>query len=309
MALDLYVNMAASSAKNALVLSEDDMKAVRLQDFVLGDTVPIRLFLVDGNGAFDTRSGDATYGIKIGIGPLGGSATQGSFTLTFGGDTTADIAFDSTPEEVEAALELLASIGAGNLRVYGNAPYYLVEFIGSLALANQAAMTADGSGLYPDTTVTIDTITGGDATHNEKQSIRLVRQPAALQTTWTTITSPANGWEGDLGCNTYGMLALLDGETQVDSVFEIQLTDPSGNHKTIAQQRVLVKNELIEESSLVPLQIIGSAGQWTNAQLDQMFVKWLNNPAGNIVVLKSPNGTKTRSLGVDNNGQPIDFIS
>jgi hypothetical protein len=40
---------------------------------------------------------------------------SGNFTLTYGGQTTANIAYDATPAEVEAALEALSTIGSGNV--------------------------------------------------------------------------------------------------------------------------------------------------------------------------------------------------
>src|SRR5690606_2536780 len=40
-------------------------------------------------------------------------ATGGTFTLTFGGKTTAPIAYDGTAATVQAALEALSTIGKG----------------------------------------------------------------------------------------------------------------------------------------------------------------------------------------------------
>lgn len=44
-------------------------------------------------------------------------ATGGTFTITFGGNTTSALDFDATAAQVQAALEALASIGAGNVEV------------------------------------------------------------------------------------------------------------------------------------------------------------------------------------------------
>lgn len=44
---------------------------------------------------------------------------NGNFTLTYGGQTTANIPFDSAPAAIQAALEALSSVGAGHVAVTG----------------------------------------------------------------------------------------------------------------------------------------------------------------------------------------------
>ena len=44
------------------------------------------------------------------------NATGGTFTLTFNGQTTAPLAFNATAAQIEAALEALSNIGAGNIQ-------------------------------------------------------------------------------------------------------------------------------------------------------------------------------------------------
>lgn len=95
---------------------------------------------------------------------ISGSPTGGTFTLTLSGQTTAAIAFNAAASAVEAALELLSTIGQGNVQVTGNAGGpYTVEFVGDLADQNIAAMTADGASLTGGTTpaVAIATATAG----------------------------------------------------------------------------------------------------------------------------------------------------
>lgn len=58
-------------------------------------------------------STSATYTLTANASP----PTVGNFTLTHGGNTTANIAFDATPAAVQSALEALPSIGAGNVEV------------------------------------------------------------------------------------------------------------------------------------------------------------------------------------------------
>ena len=79
-----------------------------------------------------------------------GSPTGGTFTLTYSGQTTAGIAFDATAATVDAALEALSNIGAGDVTCTGGplpGTAVDVEFTNQLGLTDVAAMTASGAGL------------------------------------------------------------------------------------------------------------------------------------------------------------------
>lgn len=89
-------------------------------------------------------------------------AGSGSFTLSFGGQTTAAISAGAVPSAVQSALEALTSIGTGNVAVSQLAPYR-IEFQGTLAGASEALITGDGSGLagpLPTVPTTLGTSAG-----------------------------------------------------------------------------------------------------------------------------------------------------
>ena len=71
----------------------------------------------------------------------------GTFTLSFGGQTTAPVVFNASPLTVQSALQALSSIGAGNCTVGGSIGTYQVTFIATLAGEAQATMTANAGGL------------------------------------------------------------------------------------------------------------------------------------------------------------------
>lgn len=111
---------------------------------------------------------------------ISGSPTGGTFTLTFAGDTTAAIAYDATAAQVQAALQALASIGADNVTVAGNAGGpYTVTFTGDLAALDVETLTADGSALSGGTTpaVAVATTTAGAA---GASGVKLVAPTASL---------------------------------------------------------------------------------------------------------------------------------
>lgn len=72
--------------------------------------------------------------------------TGGTFTVTHGGNTTSALAFDITASAFEAALEGLASIGAGNVSVVETTGVYTITFQGTLKNTAQT-ITVDGSSL------------------------------------------------------------------------------------------------------------------------------------------------------------------
>ncbi|MFE7799007.1 hypothetical protein [Nocardia sp. NPDC057440] len=81
---------------------------------------------------------------------IGGSPTGGTFTLSFGGQTTAGIAYNAAASAVDSALELLSSVGTGNATVTGSAggPY-------TVTIATPGTLTGSGASLTPSGTVTI----------------------------------------------------------------------------------------------------------------------------------------------------------
>jgi len=98
---------------------------------------------------------------------LTGSPTGGTFTLSFGGDTTSAIAYNASAATVQSTLAALTSIGSGNVAVIA-APGggWEVRFTGTLANTYQVALTADGSGLTGGTSPSMSVATisyGGDA--------------------------------------------------------------------------------------------------------------------------------------------------
>jgi hypothetical protein len=81
---------------------------------------------------------------------LAGAVPGDTFTLTFDGSTTTDIAVDAAAGDVEDAMETLATIGVGNVTITGDAGGpYTIEFTGVLAkrdvLPVIGAITGEGA--------------------------------------------------------------------------------------------------------------------------------------------------------------------
>jgi hypothetical protein len=101
------------------------------------------------------------------------AAEGGTFTVTFGGQTTAAIDYDAAAAAVQAALESLSTVGAGNVLVSGSAGGpYRIEFVGDLAGANVGAVTLDDSLLEgPAAAAGVSETQEGGTGVNEIQSV------------------------------------------------------------------------------------------------------------------------------------------
>lgn len=91
-----------------------------------------------------------------------GSAITGTFPLTFAGQTAAGISATALPSVVEAALEALSNIGAGNVRVTGEPGAWRVRFVGDLADVDQPELTTSRTSLTGgNAAVAIETLQDG----------------------------------------------------------------------------------------------------------------------------------------------------
>ena len=87
------------------------------------------------------QSGYAVQSVRV----TGGSGSA-SFTLSYQGQTTAAIAHNAPASAVQAALEALSNVGAGNVAVAGGAGEYVIAFTGALRDAEHTAITGAGTG-------------------------------------------------------------------------------------------------------------------------------------------------------------------
>ena|SRR5436190_7470403 len=83
------------------------------------------------------------------------TATGGTFTLTYSGQESGPLAFDVAPAALQAALESLGRVGAGNVEVAGpdGGPFEL-RFGGELAGRNVAVVEPDDAQLEGSVEVT-----------------------------------------------------------------------------------------------------------------------------------------------------------
>jgi hypothetical protein len=128
--------------------------ATHLLSFGSGLSSPYGIAVDQGNGDVyvSNSAGDETQTVRV------ANADAGTYTLGFEGQTTAPIAFDAGAAAIQAALEALSNIGAGDVVVEGGGPLdpaefaatSAVTFTGTLAQTDVAELSADDSGLSDD---------------------------------------------------------------------------------------------------------------------------------------------------------------
>jgi len=89
------------------------------------------------------------------------NATGGTFKLTFGAQTTGDLAFNASISAVQTALQALSTIGAGNVAVTGTPDAYTVTFVEALGNGPVGAITATDSTTGAGHAITIAQTTTG----------------------------------------------------------------------------------------------------------------------------------------------------
>jgi hypothetical protein len=122
---------------------------------------------ITASGLYGPYTGDSTDEVQTVT--EGGSGLT-SFTLTLSGHTTGSIAAAAAAATVQAALEALTNVGAGNVAVSGSAGGpYTVTFQGDLANTNVAQMTATPTGGTGTVTVATQTAGGADASSDGRE--------------------------------------------------------------------------------------------------------------------------------------------
>ena len=128
--------------------------------FVTGDDTPAGGGNSGGFSPHNDMKTTETQTVRV------NGSTGGTFTLTFGGETTAPIAWNATAADVAAALAALGTVGDDDLTATGgpvNTANVTLLWKGQYLQQDINAPTADGSGLTGSSpTVTVNTTVQGN---------------------------------------------------------------------------------------------------------------------------------------------------
>jgi len=183
MARDLFIDMT----NRRLAQSLTSLFPSDFPSFVKGDTGQINLYFLQATGDIQSPFTvvDMTgTSVKFGVGTRTGTPRSGTFTLSFGGETSGAIGFSATAGAISSALNSLSAITSiGGVSVDGTVSTNFV--INFNSAGTRSAITADVSHLIPTTLALVDERLAGDATTSEIQELQLRLTPAVYQPTWT----------------------------------------------------------------------------------------------------------------------------
>jgi hypothetical protein len=172
--------------------------------FTLGDTATVELYLVESTGLSTYPRQEIGFptspGIRVAVGAIDESPLAGTWTLSYGGDTTTALAYNATPAVVQAALNLLASItAAGGVTVAKIGDNYNIVFNSNGA---RTELTTNGAALIPLSTATVASLQTGDANKPAIYLVHLQRTVAGLATSFSPTAASAitveslTAWDG-----------------------------------------------------------------------------------------------------------------
>jgi len=185
MARDLFID----TTNRRLATSLTSLAPATTQRFVKGDNGAINLYFLEATNNIASPFNVVDYtgtDVKFGVGSRTGVPASGTFTLSFGGQTSGAIGFSATAGAISSALNSLSTItAAGSVSVDGTmATNFVVSFNSA---GTQSAITGNFARLIPTTTALIDERIAGDATNAEIQELQLRLAPAVYEPTWTDL--------------------------------------------------------------------------------------------------------------------------
>jgi len=224
MAIDLYINTEARSLETAIVTgTKRPTESARIREFVQGADQDYILHLINTDGSYDSRSGDAAVAMRVGVSVRGGTAKTGKFTLTAGAITSEAISFGASASALEAALNRMNS-GAGpysdkvKAQKLGDGMWLIIfDTAGA-----QDALAAESLNLFPESGVIPNLYVTGTSTIRCQQIIRVARQPAIYSETWTAAGTT---FTGTLDASTARVAQLLNDDRSAQVVFEVKADD------------------------------------------------------------------------------------
>ncbi len=230
MSQSIYINNDAEDLRAARVRGATDLRSQKFTQFVAGDSLVLDLYLTGIGGALNIQD----YAeVRLGIGNLDARPESGSYVV--GGSDT--LAYNHTATELETVIDS---------QIAGATVTKLADFVFKVqfdAVGAQTIPSLDFINLQPRSTVSVTRLVTGDATTKESWLWRIFRDPLAFTNTFTDI--PNNGIRGNLSLATAGIYDLIANVDQVQTFFEVELTDTSGNVQTSLQARVKLNGEVI----------------------------------------------------------------
>ena len=159
----------------------------------LGDTARFEIYLVEDTGLSTYPRQEIQFpgspGIRVAVGPIDESPLAGTWTVSFGGNTTSALPYNVTAAALAAALNGLASItAAGGVTVSKIGDNYNIVFNQNGARGD---ITTNGAALIPLSAATVAILQIGDANRPQIALVHLQRTIAGLATSFSPTAASA----------------------------------------------------------------------------------------------------------------------
>jgi hypothetical protein len=159
--------------------------------FTLGDTAGIEIYLVESTQVSSYPRQELPFpvspGIKVAVGAIDESPAAGTWTMSYGGNTTSALAYNATAAQLQTALNALASItSAGGVTVSKIGDNYNIAFN---LVGARTELTTDSTALIPLSTAIVAILQQGTASKVAISLVHLQRTVAGLATTFTQTSA------------------------------------------------------------------------------------------------------------------------
>lgn len=190
--------------------------------FTVGDQVPVEVYLtkpVAGSGqVLQEVPFPAGAVLRVAVGLVNQSPTAGTWSLSYDGDTTSDLAYDASASAVQTALNALASItSAGGVTVSRVGDAYSIEFN---TVGARDPITGSAGTLVPLSSVSLQTLQEGTASVKEVVFAQVKVRPIALCETFSDLSAPSISRTGQtytitgaVKSGSYNLSVTYDGDT------------------------------------------------------------------------------------------------
>jgi hypothetical protein len=183
--LDLYIDTSRGE-----LLSSGSAVNGGLPSLTRNDSYNLRVRLRErDSGGFLRDLNTSGISVKLGIGGIEDSPTDGQFKLTLGAVTSTAISFNATTTQVYNAISAIAGAGVG-VTTFGSITVgaYLIT---SATVGTALSFGGDAFTLFPSSSVLVNTRRNPATGVAAQQVIKLVRNPAVYADTFTP--SPTAG--------------------------------------------------------------------------------------------------------------------
>ena len=280
---DIFINTERPIDRSIVAGINQPQKEALKQSYVAGSSYDVNLYFVKNDGTYDSRSGGASTDVQFAISTIS-EPKSGTFTLTDGTDTTAQIEYGASAKDVQDALNALNSDTGPNTGTASlvdvdkrNDGQYTITW---RELGTMTALSGASVSLFPESSPTASVAISGSSTEYAQQVVEIVRQPAIFQQSWAEIT---NGHSATVALDSTRLLQSLVVDQGKPFFIEVKL-----DGETVAKEVITV------EESTMP------ASAYSGRVIQSILDDFATNPGSNAYFSASAWRTALSINNVDN---------